>query len=172
MKFLLTKQSSADIILSGIIRVRPMAEEKTGRTARLSRGRMPKVAKEVVPTDKPFEIICSECYEDLTFEPRPGLKEIYCAECDHGCDAPDEQWLARWTYYRQREAKFLLAAISTTIIMIVLGIVWLMVLLPAEPENWQWNEVHYIFAFLIIISLGATGYFAYMYETNRYEAYF
>ncbi|MCX7702812.1 MAG: hypothetical protein N2234_01740 [Planctomycetota bacterium] len=150
-----------------------MAEEKKpGRTARLSRGRMPKITKEVVPTDKPFEIICSECYDDLTFVPRPGLKELYCAECDHGSDAPDEQWLARWTYYRGREAKFLFGAIFSSVALIVLGVVWLLVLLNAEPENWQWNTTHYIFLFLLIISFGLTCYFAYMYETNRYEAYF
>jgi len=149
-----------------------MAEKKRTRRGRVSRGRMPRITKEVVPTDKPFKVICGECYEDLVFEPRPGVKEMYCAECDHGAQAPDEQWLARWTYYRSLQFKYFIGAFVSLLAMIVLGIVWMMILLPAEEENWQWSGTHYVFAALLIICLIATGYFAYMFERNRYEAYF
>ena len=121
-------------------------------------------------TTKPFIVICGECYEDLVFEPREGVKEIYCGECDHGGQAPSEEWLRRWTYYKGLEFKYGLIGAICAVAIVVVAVIWIALL--TYPENWEWNGLNYTFMGIEIALFVAVGYFGVMHEKNRYEAYF
>jgi len=141
------------------------------RRPRPSRRRVgPVIPKTVKPTGKPFIVICGECYEEVVFEPREGVKEIYCGECDHGAHAPSEEWLRRWTYYKGLETKYGVLGALCAVAIVVVAVVW--TLLLTYPENWEWNTLNYVFAAVEGALLVAVCYFGYMHERNRYEAYF
>jgi len=130
----------------------------------------PVIPKTVKGTGKPFIVICGECYEEVVFEPREGVKEIYCGECDHGGRAPSEEWLRRWTYYKSLETKYGVIGAICAVAIVVLAVIW--ILLLTYPENWVWNTLNYVFVGVEGALLVAVGYFGYMHEKNRYEAYF
>ena len=130
----------------------------------------PAVPKTVKVTRKPFMVICGECYEDLVFEPREGVKEIYCGECDHGGRAPNEEWLRKWTYYKGLETKYGIIGAILAVALVVVAVIWIALL--TYPENWEWNGLNYTFVGIEAALLVAIGYFGVMHEKNRYEAYF
>ena len=130
----------------------------------------PAVPKTVKATRKPFMVICGECYEDLVFEPREGVKEIYCGECDHGGLAPNEEWLRKWTYYKGLETKYGIIGAVLAVALVVVAVIWIALL--TYPENWEWNGLNYTFVGIEAALLVAICYFGVMHEKNRYEAYF
>ena len=135
-------------------------------------GRRPsvRIPKGVRATAKPFFVICGECYEGLVFEPREGVKEVYCAECDHGGQAPSVDWLRKWAFFKSRERLYGALTVIFFFLMLILGFVWLGLLF--YPANWQWNALNYVFLGLEVILFFVVIIIGHFYEKNKYEAYF
>ncbi len=134
------------------------------------RRRTTRIPLKVKPSGKPFKIICGECYEEVVFEPREGVKEIYCGECDHGGMAPDQEWLRRWAYFKGIEYRNVAVAGISAALMVLVGVIWTLFLF--DPFNWVWNMTNYVFLGVEIVLMALVVVFGVLYEKNKYEAYF
>ena len=143
--------------------------KKSGRTPKVRR-RRDHVPSTVQAKWAPFKAICSECYEEFTVTPKPGLETIVCPECDHGAKAPSEEFMRKWTHHKAQESKKLIIAAIALSIMIILGLTWMFIMV--NPENKEEEAMHYAFLFVMIVLTVIVLYFGGTYESNRYEAYF
>ncbi|MFH1415123.1 MAG: hypothetical protein ABIH89_03445, partial [Elusimicrobiota bacterium] len=80
-------------------------KSKSGRTQSIKIQKRSKktLTLAATPWQKPFRIICSECYEEFVVTPKDGVNAILCPECDHGAKAPSDEFLRKLGYHKQRE---------------------------------------------------------------------
>ncbi len=163
-----------------------MAEKESGKTSKKKSGRISgkkksgrrpsarkrEYARVVVPLSRaPLKIICSECYEEFTLDPKEDLETIVCPECDHGASAPSEEFLRKWTKAKKVARKKLIVAFVAFGLLFILGLVWM--LLQVNPGNFVDNDgMNYSFFGAVILLTGIFLYFGGTYEASRVEAYF
>jgi hypothetical protein len=143
----------------------------SGKAAGLkkSTGRMKSVGPklsghELVP------VVCSECYEELTYDSGSTATEIVCPVCEHSAGKPDDATLHHIADKRRTESKnfkvaFLMFAAG--------GAGWLSwAVLAQNPANAADSGLFWGPAGLGILAFLTAFIFIWKYETSRWETYF
>lgn len=172
-----------------------MAKKKTGRTGRISgktgsisgrkgkgtgkfkksTGRMSSVSKrrparprggghELVP------VICSECFEEFSFDTGVKSDTLTCPVCEHSASRPDDGTLHRISSLRKSEGtNFLITFVLTTVGFLAFGAWALVQINPANAldDAMFWGPLG-VAGLCALVLMG----FIVKYEGNRWETYF
>lgn len=118
------------------------------------------------------EIICSECYFEMMYDPGMPGDSIECPACGHVCDRPDEAQIHRITDHVRKERTGFILNFLFLMVFMVSSFAW--IYLAQNPMNnpddnpgmfWGPFGAGLVAAMLLLI-MGIK------YETSRWETYF
>lgn len=142
---------------------------KTSGSFKKSTGRMKSVAPKLSGHEL-IPVMCSECYEELTYDTGSAATEIVCPVCEHSAGKPQDADLHHIADKRRSEKKSFL---TVFIIWLIGAIGWgAWAVLAQSPVHAADNAMFWgpagvgILAFMIVMIL------VFKYENNRWETYF
>jgi hypothetical protein len=142
---------------------------KTSGSFKKSTGRMKSVGPKLSGHEL-IPVVCSECYEELTYDTGSTATEIVCPVCEHSAGKPQDADLHHIADKRRGEKK---SFITVFAIWFVGALGWgSWAVLAQNPVHAADNGMFWgpagvgILAFLIVMIL------VFKYENNRWETYF
>lgn len=141
-------------------------KRSTGRMASVSRrsGPPPTSGHELVP------VICSECFEEFSFDTGVKTETLVCPVCEHSASRPDDATLHRISTLRSQERFNFMITFGLTLVGLAAFGTW--AVLITNPLNstdsamfWGPIGVALLSALVLIV-------FIFRYEGNRWETYF
>jgi hypothetical protein len=142
---------------------------KTSGSFKKSTGRMKSVAPKLSGHEL-IPVMCSECYEELTYDTGSAATEIVCPVCEHSAGKPQDADLHHIADKRRSEKK---SFMMVFIIWLVGAIGWgAWIVLAQNPVHAADNGIFWgplaigLLAFLIVMIM------VFKYENNRWETYF
>ncbi len=116
------------------------------------------------------DVICSECFEDFSFDTGVQTDTLVCPVCEHSANRPDDGTLHRISDLKRAEKMNFIITFALTMIACVAFTAW--VILVRDPANaadgglfWGPIGVGGLATLVLIV-------FVFKYEGNRWEAYF
>lgn len=153
-----------------------MAKSKTGRTSSVSRGtgrtrRSTGRAKAVSSTGTGHELIpvvCSDCFEEFSFDTGTTGDTLTCPVCDHTVNRPDDGVLHRVHSHRGDERTNGIIVLALLAIGMAGWLAWVILAgNPATEGAGFWGPLG-----LAMLAALALIVFTFRYEGNRWEVYF
>ncbi len=121
------------------------------------------------PRGQTYEIICSECYTDFSFNQASNESSITCPECLHTGNVAPKDVMSKIAIAKSSEAGNLMKAFIPGILFLLCGVVWITILNTQETVS---PGVNYgllggtLVLLIVAIAMGVK------YEYNLHDVYF